>query len=221
MRGVTLGRMPRRVTVVLLAASGSVLALAALSAAVLAVHRDPERVLAVGELGPGALWEVTWIGGGLAFVVALVVGTSAVTARAHRVIRIGAMSIAVATAVGVSLLLCLHVLFSMLGAVRYLDVGTVDGQMVAVAEGSSLAGVSVSVGRREGWSFVPAPSSAPDRSPSSMSVDGGPPPSSDGGYRVRRDGDDVVVTFSIAGEEHELRVRSASGDDGEEAARAR
>ncbi|MDO4044366.1 hypothetical protein [Clavibacter michiganensis] len=213
--------MPRRVTAVLLAVSGSVLALAALAASVLAAHRDPERVLVVGELGPGALWEVTWIGGGLALVVAFVVGTSAVTARAHRVIRIGAMSIAVVTAVGVSLLLCLYVLFSMLGTVRYVDVGTVDGQMVAVAEGSSLAGVSVSVGRREGWSFVPAPSSAPDRSPSSMSVDGGPPPSSGGGYRVRRDGDDVVVTFSIAGEEHELRVGSSSAHDGEEATGAR
>ncbi|MBF4623360.1 hypothetical protein [Clavibacter sp. VKM Ac-2872] len=213
--------MPRRVTAVLLAVSGSVLALAAVAAAVLVAHTDPARVLVVGELGPGTLWEVTWIGGGLAFVVALVVGTSAVTAGVHRVIRIGAMSLAVVTAVGVSLLLCLYVLFSMLGTVRYLDVGTVDGQMVAVAEGSSLAGVSVSVGRREGWSFVPAPPSAPDRSPSSMSVDGGPPPSSEGGYRMRRDGGDVVVTFSIAGEEHELRVGSASGGDGEEAARAR
>ncbi len=62
--------MPRRVTAVLLAVSGSVLALAALAASVLAAHRDPERVLVVGELGPGALWEVTWVGGGLAFVVA-------------------------------------------------------------------------------------------------------------------------------------------------------
>lgn len=213
--------MPRRVTAVLLAASGSVLALAALAAAVLAAHTDPERVLVVGELGPGTLWEVTWICGGLAFVVALLIGTWTITARAHGVIRIGAMSIAVVTSVGVSLLLCLYVLFSLLGTVRYLDVGTVDGQMVAVAEGSSLAGVSVSVGRREGWFFVPAPPSAPDRSPSSMSVDGGPPPSSDGGYRVRRAGGDVVVTFSIAGEEHELRGGSSSARDGEEAARAR
>ncbi|PPF55971.1 hypothetical protein C5C13_11535 [Clavibacter michiganensis] len=81
----------------------------------------------------------------------------------------------------------------------------IDDRVIVVRESSSLAGVSAEVGYREGWFFVPAHSSDPIAAPAVVSVDGGTPPSSESGYRLRRDGDLVVVTFTIGGEDQALR----------------
>jgi hypothetical protein len=197
--------MPRSAASVALAVAGAVLALAALTAAVLSAHTDPARVLVVGALGPGSLWEITWMVGGLASVVVLVVSSWVCTARAHTVVRFGVRSVAGAAAIVGVTLVCIYGFFSSLGTTRYLDVGAVDDHIVVMTESSSLAGVSVGLGYREGWFVVPALTSDPVGDPSWVSVDGGPPPSSGDGYRVRDDGDAVVVTFSIAGDGHALR----------------
>jgi hypothetical protein len=196
--------MPRSAASAVLHVAGAVLGLAALSAAVLAAHTYPDRALVVGVLGPRSLWELTWVVGGLAFVVVLVVGSWAATTGAHAVLRVGARFIAGASAIVGVLALCLYGFYSMLGTTVYLDVGAVDDHVIVVKESSSLAGVSAEVGYREGWFVVPAHTSDPIGAPSEVSVDGGSPPSSTSGYRVRRDGDTVIVTFSFAGENQTL-----------------
>lgn len=162
-------------------------------------------MLVVGVLGPGSLWELTWVVGGLACVVVLVVGSWVATTGAHAVIRVGVRFIAGAAAIVGVLALCLYGFYSMLGTTRYLDVGAIDDHFVVVRESSSLAGVSAEVGYREGWFFVPAHTSDPVAAPSAVGVDGGLPPSSESGYRLRRDGEMTVVTFSIAGKNQTLR----------------
>lgn len=196
--------MPRSAASVVLSVAGAALGLAALVAAVLSTQTDPDRVLVVGALGPGSLWELTWVVGGLAFVVVLVVGSWAATAGPHAVLRVGVRFIAGASAIVGVLAVCLYGFYSMLGTTAYLDVGAIDDRVIVVRESSSLAGVSAEVGYREGWFFVPAHSSDPIAAPAAVSVDGGTPPSSESGYRLRRDGELVIVTFSIAGENQTL-----------------
>jgi hypothetical protein len=196
--------MPRSAASVVLSVAGAALGLAALAAAILSAHTDPDRVLVLGVLGPGSLWELTWVVGGLAFVVVLVVGSWVATTGAHTVLRVGVRFIAGASAIVGVVALCLYGFYSMLGTTRYLDVGAIDGHDIVVRESSSLAGVSAEVGYREGWFVVPAHTSDPVAAPSVVSVDGGSPPSSESGYRVRRAGGTVIVTFSIAGENQTL-----------------
>lgn len=195
--------MPRPVASVVLLVAGSVLALAGVAAHLLAGQTDPDRVLVVGGLGPGSLREIAWAVGVLAFLVVLVVGSWVVTARARPVLRVAVRVLAGLATVAGLLLLCAGAWLSLLGTTRYLDVGTVDGRAVVVEESDTLGGVSVDVGFREGWTVVRARTSDPV---ARAGASAGPPPSSGDGYRVRREGGSVVVTFSLAGEERVVRA---------------
>lgn len=176
-----------------------VLLLAALAAAVLlALPGDP---VVIGRAGPGVL-------GGLAVLVALAAATVLVVAGARRaswrwreparaVLGLGLAVVVTATwaaALGAGLLAA-----SVVGVDRWTTVGEVDGHSVVVRESTSVTGLRVAVGVRDGWRVRVG--SSPGGALSSPGELAGHP-SAAGGYVLEPGdgaGSPAVVAFELDG----------------------
>lgn len=188
------------VTRVVLSATATI-ALAAAILAGLVLHATSQgRVLALGVLGGTSLLEVAVLVAGAAVTVLVVGGSWGLTRRSRLWPQLLVRALATTIAVALGLCLCVVAWLGALGSVRYVDVGTVDGRTVTVAEYQSLAGLGASLGYRDGWFVSPAgPGDIPG---SAVGTDdgAGDPQSEFGHYRLEIAPDQVTVRFGDEGQ---------------------
>ncbi len=178
--------------------TATALCVASVCTAVLARRVATEgRAFVLGPLGGQTLIVLAVLVAGVALVV-LVLGVAWwLTRRSGFWPQILVRSAASLLAVVIGLGLCVVAWLGALGSVKYVDVGTVDGRTVMVAEYRSLAGLGASLGYRDGWLFTPDPAA----SGSAIGDDGaGDPQAEFGMYRLEVAADQVTVRFGDDGQ---------------------
>jgi hypothetical protein len=185
-------------TRVVLGAAAAVL-LASVAVTVLARHVAAEgRTLVVGALGGTTLVTVAALVASVALGVLILGLAWWLTRRSGFWPQLLVRSAASLLAVVVGLGLCVVAWLGALGFVRYVDVGTVDGRTVMVAEYQSLAGLGAVLGYRDGWLVTPVPgATGREIGPDDGAVD---PQAEFGGYRLEVTADRVTVRFGDDGQ---------------------
>lgn len=138
-----------------------------------------------------------WLGGALCAGYATCTWAWHLTRSARSAGRTAARAAAVLLSVGLIVYALGFVALSSLGgSVRYIDVGSVSGRTVTVAEYRSLGGRQLQLGFRDGWSFRAA--SGDRASANSNQVESGPTSGGGDPLRLRTIGSRVLVYYGGA-----------------------
>jgi hypothetical protein len=153
-----------------------------------------EHVLVIGRYGPSSLMKVTQVVAGTCGTVAACGWAWRIPHRTHPLIRTGTRTLAVVSSLTILIWLAAYAWLTAIGgSARYVDVGTLNGHTITVAEYSSLGGTNLQLGERDGWYFTP--NHQPEASANSNHVPGGPPPSQRNTYKLHVDNNRVTVDY--------------------------
>lgn len=178
--------------------TATALCVASVCVAVLARRVATEgRAFVLGSLGGQTLIVLAVLVAGVALVVLVLAVAWWLTRRSGFWPQVLVRSAASLLAVVIGLGLCVVAWLGALGSVRYVDVGTVDGRTVMVAEYRSLAGLGASLGYRDGWLFTPDPAAS---GPAIGDDGAGDPQAEFGMYRLEVAAGQVTVRFGDDGQ---------------------